>query len=130
MGWQTAGERTVGMDLNSRSNFLTYAVTIGEFDVNNVRIGRPKFRTSGMVRDCRETAPASGDVMHQIADHLFESPSSEVFGWQTLFGALSGCRTSELLRLGLDAKSPSEPGFADAQYLFLGRRSKSGVSIL
>ncbi len=122
------GERTVDTDLNTLSNILNYAVCIGILEFNFIRAGRPKFRKEADVRHCRTCAPKDGEELNKLADHLFAQPSSEVLAWQLLFSAMTGCRTSELLRLRFDAKDENDPGFVSGNYLFLGRRSKNGVN--
>jgi integrase len=129
------GDRTVDKDLVTLSNILSYGCAQGLITTNHVRTGRPKYRTASAVRHSREVAPASAAVIHQIADSLFSDLRSEVLGWQLLFAAFTGCRTSELLRLRVDAADPAQPGHyqpagegSQPGLLSLGRRSKGGVN--
>lgn len=124
---KVSGERTVDLDTNTLSRVLSYGVSAGLLEFNYVRTGRPRFRKDADVRHAREVAPPDADTLHRLADSLFAQPRSEVLGWQVLLGAFTGCRTSELLRLRLDAKA-GEPGHVDADRLHLGRRSKGGVN--
>jgi integrase len=121
------GERTVDLDTNTLSRVLSYGVAAGLLEFNFVRSGRPRFRKDVDVRRSREVAPPDAEAVHQLAAALFESPRSEALGWQVLLAAFTGCRTSELLRLRIDA-APGQPGYVDGERLHLGRRSKGGVN--
>lgn len=123
-----SGERTVDLDLCTLSNVLNYGVAIGQLEMNWIAINRPRYRRASAVRHARVLMPASADVIHQLADHLLADLRSEVFGWMTLFALFTGCRTSELLRLRLDAPAAPEAGFVENGHLFLGRRSKNGTN--
>ncbi len=122
------GERTVDKDLCTLSNVLNYGIAIGEVEMNWISHNRPHYRKAEDVRHSRQIMPASADVIHQIVEHFFDRQTSQVFGWLTLFAMFTGCRTSELLRLRLDAASAYDPGHIAHDHLYLGRRSKSGVS--
>lgn len=122
------GERTIDLELSTLSNVLNYQVALGQLDFNYIRSGRPRFRKDTDVRHCREVAPDSAETIQKIVVRLFEEKRSEVFGWLSLFHQMTGCRTSELLRLRIDARNENEPGFISGNHLFLGRRSKGGVN--
>jgi integrase len=126
------GERAVDKDLNTLSNVLNYGVAMGLIQANHVARGRPRYRRSTMVKHCRESAPASAEIIHQVGTHLLDSVETEINAWQMLFACFTGCRTSELLRLRLDAATPNDAGFVQFHdgrgFLFLGRRSKGGVN--
>jgi integrase len=124
---KVSGERTVDLDTNTLSRVLQYGVSTGLLEFNYIRTGRPRFRKDADVRHARDVAPPDADTLHKLADSLFAQPRSEVLGWQVLLGAFTGCRTSELLRLRLDAR-PGEPGHVEGDRLHLGRRSKGGVN--
>lgn len=121
-------QRAVDKDTQTLSNVLNYGVGIGHLEINYIRSGRPRYRKSADVRHCRERAPRTADAIHAIAEELFQSVDSEVLAWQLLFSEMTGCRTSELLRLRKDARTPDDPGFVQADRLFLGRRSKGGIN--
>ena len=70
--------------------------------------------------------PLDGNELHDLAEHFFENPQTEVLGWQLLLEAMTGCRTSEVLRLRWDAKHKGEAGFIEGEWLWLNR-SKGGV---
>ncbi len=125
---QGTGERTIDKDLCTLSNVISYGVSLGHLEINYVRSGRPKYRKSGDVRHSREVAPPDADTIHKLADSLFEHKRSEALGWQLLFAMFTGCRTSELLRLRVDAETTDDPGLIQPGFLFLGRRSKGGVN--
>jgi integrase len=103
------GGRTVDKDLNTLSNVLNYATARRLIPLNYIRAGRPKFQEH--VRHSREVAPVSADVIHRLADEMFGTVRTEVLAWQLLFAMFTGCRTSELLRLRLDARDAHAAGF-------------------
>ncbi len=119
------GERSAEMDLQCLSNALNWAVSMGYIESNPIRT-RPRFVKSSEVRHCRDCAPESIDQVHAAAGVLFQDKRSAVLGWQLLFEALTGCRTSEILEMRLDAK-PQESGWYNEKALFV-RRSKSGIN--
>lgn len=134
-------QRATDKDLQTLSNVMNYGVAIGQLELNYVRSGRPRYRKFEDVKHCRESAPENADVIHQIADNLFDGVKSESSGWLLLFSMFTGCRTSELRRLRIDAKNDSQPGFIRYSdglpdfcgmkvrgYLYLGRRSKHGMN--
>lgn len=122
------GERSVDMELVTLSNVLTYGVATNHIEFNVIKFSRPIFCRTEKVRQSWKVAPKSGDEVHALARILLDERKSAVLGWQLLFAAYTGCRTSELLRLRLDSKTVNEAGFMDGGYLFLGRRSKRGVN--
>jgi integrase len=71
--------------------------------------------------------PLDAGVIHRLCEYFLNTVRSEVFCWQSLFQMFTGCRSSELRRLRLDAKA-GEPGHIANGFLHLGRRSKSGVN--
>jgi integrase len=70
--------------------------------------------------------PISGTELHNLARYFFERSQSEVLGWQILLEAMTGCRTSEILKLRWDAKHRGEAGFIEGDWLWISR-SKGGV---
>jgi integrase len=122
----TDGGRSVDMELSTLSTALHFAVLQGLTPYNPLAGSRPRFYQASKARHCREFAPASGDELHALATAMFESAKSEVLGWQLLVQAMTGTRTSEVLRLRWDAKA-KEPGFIEGEWLWL-RRSKGGVN--
>jgi len=125
---QGIGHRTVDKELVTLSNVLNYAVATGKLELNYIRAGRPRFQDGTQIRHSRSVAPASADTVHALAEYFLRTLRSEVFAWQAFFAQFTGCRTSELLRLRLDAATPDDSGFVDGNMLFLGRRSKRGVN--
>lgn len=119
--------RAVDKDLNTLSNVIQYGISLGLLDMNYVRSNRPRFRKAADVNRSRERMPANAMVIHRLCDYFLDGIRSEVFAWQTLFQMFTGCRSSELLRLRLDA-APNQAGHIANGYLHLGRRSKSGVN--
>lgn len=120
------GNRTVDQELKALSQVYRYAMAMGLIDFNPL-LGRPRFQVASEVRNCREVAPANADELHRLAAEFFESARSSVLGWQCLLEAFTGCRTSEILRLRMDAKTPEEPGFVEDGHLYI-ERSKNGVN--
>lgn len=122
------GERTVDKELTTLSNALNYGVMAQLIEYNHIAAGRPKYRRAADIKHCRESAPSNAAVIHRLAKHFFaQSKRSQVLGWQLLFSMFTGCRTSELLRLRVDAKDRTEPGFIGGGHLHI-RRSKGGVN--
>lgn len=120
------GGRTVDMELGTLNNVLTWAVTLGKSNSNPLANGRPRFRNTKTIKHCRDFMPVDGDELHALAAHFFEDPRSEVLGWQLLLEAMTGCRTSEVLKLRWDAKHRGEAGFIEGDWLWLNR-AKGGV---
>lgn len=124
---KATGNRSIDLDMVTLSNVLSYAVSIGELDRNQIATGRPKFQTADLISRSRERAIQSGDEIHKLADHFFSTrPKTEVTGWLTIFSALTGCRQVELLSLRMDGTGPETPGWISGNYLFL-RRAKRGI---
>lgn len=121
------GQRTVDLDLVTLSNVLQYGIAIGVLEMNYIRSNRPRYRRAADVQHAIVRMPENADVIHQLCEELLASVRSEVFAWFTLFQMFTGCRTSELLRLRLDAP-PNAAGHVANGFLHLGRRSKSGVN--
>lgn len=121
------GGRSVDLELSTLSSALHFAVLHGLAEFNPLAGARPRFYQASKARHCREFAPVSGDDLHALATALFESSKSECLGWQLLLQAMTGCRTSEVLRLRWDAKSREEAGFVEGDWLWI-RRSKGGVN--
>ncbi len=122
------GDRAVDKELCTLSNILNYGVATGALEFNYIARGRPRYRQEKDVRHSRAVAPATADIIHTLAEYFLASVRSEVFAWQAWFAQFTGCRTSELLRLRLDAADEDAPGYISGNMLFLGRRSKSGIN--
>lgn len=117
--------RAIDLELSTLRNVLRGAIAAGK--LRGMPTGDwPKFRLP-VIRHCREVAPRTVDHLHDLAAHLFASQQSEVLGWQVLLSAMTGCRTSEVLRLRWDAASMRDAGFVDGKYLWL-QRSKNGIN--
>lgn len=121
------GQRTVDLDFVTLSNVLQYGIACGVIEMNYIRANRPRYRRAADVRHATHTMPESADAIHKVCEVLLDNIRSEVMAWITLFQMFTGCRTSELLRLRLDA-APQVAGHIAAGFLHLGRRSKSGVN--
>lgn len=120
------GARTVDVEIQTLSNAYAHAVQVGILRENPIA-SRPRYYRSSDARHSRDCAPETTEELHRLAMYFFEEPPSEVFGWQTLFEAMTGVRTNEAIVLRWDAKK-GEPGYIeDERWLWL-HRSKSGVN--
>jgi integrase len=120
------GNRTVDKELQSLSMAFSYAVRTGVAQSNPIRHDRPRYDQASKARHSRDCMPASGDELHRLAHALADDPRGEVLAWQCLFSALTGCRTSEILRLRFDA-ALRKPGFVESDWLWI-ERAKGGVN--
>lgn len=127
--------RTIDIELGCLNAALRYATWQGIIARNPLAgLERPTFQT-GASRKCRECRPKDAEELHTLARILFSSGSTQVLGWQILFEAFTGCRTSEALACRWDA-GYGEPGFLDttrcgktgeAEVLLHIKRLKHGV---
>lgn len=117
------GHRATDLELNTLNNALRWAVRKELVRINPIQ-SRSRYHSSREARHCRELAPANAEELHEIARLLFQSKRSETLGWQALFEANLGLRTSETLSMRMDAR-PDEAGglTADGKSLCV-RRSK------
>lgn len=120
------GSRTVDVELQTLSNAFNYAVRAGIALTNPVRLSRPRYRRTSEARHARDCMPTSGTELHRLAFALADDSRGEVLAWQALFLALTGCRTSEILELRIDASS-GQPGCIEGDWLWVKRR-KRGVN--
>jgi integrase len=121
------GHRTIELELCTLSNLLQWAARAGHTPYNPIAQGRPVYRQN--VKHCWETMPASDEELHTLATFLLEDDRSQPCGWQLLLEALTGCRTSEILRLRWDAIKLGhlgQPGHIDDRCLYV-QRSKRGI---
>lgn len=116
--------RSADLDLQVLSNLCWFAVMEGVLQTNPV-LGRAKHRKAGDVIHCRDAMPKDADELHEIAGRMMRNPVSAATGWQMLFEAFTGCRTSEVLAMRTDATQRGQHGFDDGTYLHV-RRQKSG----
>lgn len=119
------GGRAIDMELGTLAGVFHWAVFEERMDVNPIE-SRTKERKKGQVRHCKDVMPESIEQVHSLARALFEDPRSQVLGWQLLLEALTGCRTSEILRLRWDAQTDAQAGFICGDHLWL-QRSKKGI---
>lgn len=87
------------------------------------------FKDPDSVVHCREHMPRSGDELHALARFFFNGGRRRhVFGWLALFSARIGQRSHEMIRLRIDARDETCPGFRDEKkrklYLFRSSSSK------
>lgn len=126
------GTRAADKGAQTLSNLLNFALfRLNLIKINFVRSNRGAIHT--VQSPSRNRMPESADVIHALANHFLTASQrdgralrSEVVAWFILFQMFTGCRTSELLRLRLDAK-PGGSGAIVAEQLHLGHRSKGGV---
>lgn len=121
-----SGTRAVDMELTTLTGVFKWAVNEGKLDINPL-VQRQKFRDGKTVKHCRNFMPRDVAELHNLARALFENPSSEALGWQLLLEAMTGCRTSEILRLRWDAQNKDQAGFIADGHLYL-ERSKQGIN--
>lgn len=119
------GHRMIDMELQCLSNVLNYAVATGRLDTNFL-LHRPRFQAASEVSHCRDAMPKDGDELNWWAELFFSKPETEVLGWQLLLEAMTGCRTSEVLKLRF-ATVDGEPGNMDGDRLDVAR-CKDGVN--
>jgi integrase len=124
---KVSGARTVDLELGTLNNALHWAASVGRIHANPLAAGRPKFRSGKTIRHCRDFMPVDGNELHHLARKLFAVRRSETLGWQLLVEAMTGCRTSEVLKLRWDADHMSEPGFIDGNTVWIVR-AKGGVN--
>jgi hypothetical protein len=81
-----------------------------------------RLRHSVDVEHCREKQPENANELHEIAAYFLNKPIKHaVVGWFVLFQAMIGARRAEILKLRIDAKNSSQPGFDDGEHLWLYR---------
>lgn len=120
------GGRTVDVELTLLSCVLNYAHRTGRIAANPIRHDRPRFEVRADVKQSRSRMPSSANELHNTAHELFHSKHGVPLGFQLIFEAFTGCRTSEALALRWDAE-PEQPGYIDGDHLWL-HRSKGGVN--
>jgi integrase len=127
---KTTKGRAIDLELNTLNCCFMWAERREIIPENPLGRNRPIYGPcESDVRHCSECRPLSGDELHQIAECLFTARGhrSEVLGWQYLFAAMTGVRTSETLRMRWDA-APGKAGYIDdGKFLHL-ERSKGGVA--
>lgn len=126
------GTRAADKGAQTLSNIVNYALfRLKLVKLNFIRSNRGATHT--VKSPSRNRMPESADAIHALANHFLTNSAndgralrSEVVAWFVLFQMFTGCRTSELLRLRMEAK-PGESGAIVAEQLHLGHRSKGGV---
>ena len=88
----------------------------------------PRFHSQSDVHHCREFQPENADELHSIAATLFSERSSEALAWQLLFEAYTALRTSEILKLRMDADGFGKAGFVDPEDNLHVHRVKRGIN--
>jgi integrase len=133
------GNRAVDKETQTLSNIFRYAVAARLYPTNPVGQGRPRYQVESNIKHSYTRAPKSSDACHRICDDLLSRVETEVAGWFCLFAMFTGCRSSELLRLRVDAKDAETPGFIQWRHdepkdsnqplgLLHIRRSKHGIN--
>lgn len=116
------GHRTVDIEERCLSAAFRWAVRNQKktgVDRNPVAHDRLLHCRAASVRHCRDVMPADAAELHALARALLGRRQSEAVGWQLLFEALIGQRTSETLRLRMDAAAPFQAGFVQGRHLYL-----------
>lgn len=125
----TSYARTVDKSLSKLSAMLTWAVRREIIRTNPIR-SKVKYRNSDDVIHCTAYQPRSDEELHQLGRYFLESgrTATEALGWQMLFEAYSGCRTSEILAMRMDA-AEGTPGFVNwALGSLYVKRLKHGIN--
>lgn len=118
------GARTLDLEWVTLSAAYAYAAQHpNETGISGpIPIPKPKrHRRSSDVVHCRDFQPRNAEELHAIAEKFLMGGTTEVFGWYVLLAAMIGQRLSEMLKLRLDAKDETEPGFDDGENLWLYR---------
>lgn len=123
-----SGHRTVDLELACLSTALHWLVRTRRIPSNPL-LERPTFSHLSANRHANDCQPQDDEELHRLAACLFSSTQSQALGWQLLIEALTGCRTSEVLRLRHDAMKRAvgaDPGYFDVHALYIDR-SKHGI---
>lgn len=123
-GAKFSGGRMIDRELITLSNVFRWAMRNSRrtgVSTNPIAVDREKFHNAKTVEHCWMFQPSSGDELHALAAFLFQTPKSEVLGWQALYEAMVGQRTHEILALRRDAKNELQAGFVRENQLFLDR---------
>ncbi len=121
----SSGHRAVDLDLSLIRAVFRFGIVHGIVGSNPFTdVIRQAKRAP--VQHCRDFAPAGPDELHALAAAALSNRKSAVLGWQILLQAMTGCRTSEAVRLRWDA-APNQAGFVSGDWLWL-QRSKGGVN--
>lgn len=118
--------RRINQEMVTLKNALRWALRTEVIKVNPLAgLEVVDYQWTASVKS-KHRRPRDAEELHVIARWFFKLRESEVFGFQMLFEAFTGVRTSEALALRWDAKY-GEPGFIDGEYLHLARK-KQGVN--
>ena len=117
---------TIDRELQTLSNLFTWAAQRGRKTGihHNPLAHRPRFDDLGAVRHCTAVMPLNDETLHKYAVWLLGYSKSRASGWQLLLEALTGARTSEILKCRTDAKQARKPGHQDGHALHLDRLKK------
>ena len=104
------GSRSAECELAALSSCLNWSALCGHIRTNPISNNRPRFVCESDIHHCTEFMPADDEEFHTLAKEFFKSPQSEVLGWQTLLEGLTGCRTSEVIKMMIHTnhKAPKE----------------------
>lgn len=120
------GHRTVDIELTTLSTVFAWAIR-RDFIKRNPIGGRGRYQPTRAVKHCTGAMPKNDEQVHQLASELFKDPRSVSLGWQLLYEAFTGARSSEIVKLRWDAFDRYQPGFITGAYLSI-TRSKHGIS--
>lgn len=116
----------IALEVGLLRRALRWAVGRGLITYNPLANAEPVHLRTGGTSNCRDHMPESAAELHELADDMFKREATHVCGWQLLFEAFTGLRTSEALACRWDAK-PGEAGFIDGDLLHVVR-SKNGIN--
>jgi integrase len=122
-----ANLRATDIDLSSLSSLFGWGVQLGHIPSNPI-YQRKRFSTCDDVKNCSLYQPRSDEELHDHARLMMDGErSSQSLGFQMLFEAYTGCRTSEVLAMRLDAKEGQSGYIEWAAGTIRINRAKRGV---
>jgi integrase len=123
------GHRTTELELTTLRNALHFAVESSVLP-KLPAIHAKRYRLKENVAHARDVMPRSGDEVHRLAAFLLGwKPSTQVYGWAVLLGALTGLRSGELRALRAcpawpDPLNPRPVGHWDQQFICVHREKQ------
>lgn len=123
---QMRNGRSIDMEVTTLKNILRCATLhekLSVYPLANVEVIKLQ---KGKSQHAKDHCMKSPEELHHFAERLFSVPQSEALGFQALFEAFTGVRTSEALACRWDAKY-GEAGYTDGDHIHLAR-AKDGVN--
>ncbi len=118
--------RRINMEIITLKKAVHWAHRMDLLKTNPISMDVGDFQNAPALK-AKYRRPNDAEELHLIAETIFsDGPRSHVLGFQMLFEAFTGVRTSEALRCQWTAKW-GEAGFIDGDHVHLAR-SKKGVN--